>query len=179
MRILSLLILLVLFSVTVFAQQVDIPKGVVYKYCDSSTYEKALKIVTKELTGEPSYELNGPIVFIGPVIWTRYQKIKSLKKIEGGNVTFMVDDKQLAGKMTQSVADSKIVLDELRKEIKGKEFKLRKATYKELQYYWSVISFDIEEPLIIVETAEHRYILNILPKDFKLLWLDEVPSFLK
>jgi hypothetical protein len=45
-----------------------------------------------------------------------------------------------------------------------------------LQYYWAVISFDIDEPLLIVETSEHKYILNILKKDLKLMWLDEVPK---
>jgi hypothetical protein len=41
--------------------------------------------------------------------------------------------------------------------------------------YWSVISFDIEEPLVIIETTQERYILNINPKTMKLIWLDQAP----
>ncbi|KLT70319.1 hypothetical protein AB674_08025 [Flavobacterium sp. ABG] len=38
------------------------------------------------------------------------------------------------------------------------------------------MSFDIDEPLLIIETKEHNYILNILKKKLKLLWLDEAPK---
>jgi hypothetical protein len=86
-----------------------------------------------------------------------------------------VDDKKLSAKLTQDIKDSKKVWDEFKKQINGRNFMLRKATPKELQYYWSVISFDIDEPLIIVETGEERYILNISPKTHKLLWLDQAP----
>lgn len=171
--------LLIMASFSGFAQKsypIEIPKGVVYKYCDSATYEKAKVILMQELTKQPTYELNGSIMFIGPVLWARFQKVKELKKIEGGNVTLLIDGTKIPAKMTQSVDDSKKVWDALRNEIGTQEFKLRKATYQELQYYWSVISFDIEEPLIVVETKEHNYILNLSPKDMKIIWLDEAPK---
>lgn len=172
-------VLLLVVSFSGFAQKsypIDIPKGVAYKYCDSVTFEKAKVLVMQELTKQPTYELNGRMMFVGPVLWARFQKIKELKKIEGGNVTLMIDGGKIAAKMTQSVDDSKKVWDALREEIGTQEFKLRKATYQELQYYWSVISFDIEEPLIVIETKDHNYILNLSPKDMKILWLDEAPK---
>jgi hypothetical protein len=78
--------------------------------------------------------------------------------------------------MTQDVAGTKKVWNELRKEINGEKFIIRKLNERELQYYWAVISFDIDEPLLIVETSTHKYILNILKKNLKLMWLDEVPK---
>jgi len=87
-----------------------------------------------------------------------------------------VDDKKLSAKLTQDLEDSKRVWGELRREIAGKKFILRKARAKELQYYWAVISFDIDEPLVIVETDKESYILNISPKTMKLLWLDQAPQ---
>lgn len=158
-----------------FCQKIEIPKGVVYNYCDSLTFENAKQIVFKDLTNSSSYETCDNILFIRPVLWSRFEKLKSLKKIEGGNMTLLVDDKKLQGKITQDINDTKEVLNNLKKEINSDHLLLRKATKSELTYYWSVISFDIQEPLIIAETKEHRYILNLNPKNMKLLWLDEAP----
>ena len=174
-----LLAFLVTVSFSVYARQVEkieIPQGVVYKYCDSVTYEKAKSLIMEELSDSPKYTLNKGVMFIGPVLGGRYEKVKPLKNIKGGNMTILGYKKETsAGKMTQNADDYKLVWDQLRGEIKDKEYKLRKATPAELKYYWSVISFDIEEPLIIIETKEHNYILNLSPKDLKLVWLDEAP----
>ncbi|MEY5047730.1 MAG: hypothetical protein RLZZ175_1089 [Bacteroidota bacterium] len=174
-----LILILLTLSIQVFAQQnnkVDLPKGVIYKYCDSITFQNAKKIIIDELDKNPNYILSDDITFVGPILWSRFKKSKELKSIEGGDVTLLVDNTKLSGKMTQNLKDSKKIWDELRNEINGKDFILRKATFYELQYYWSVISFDIEEPLIIIETKKHNYILNISPKNFKLFWIDEAPK---
>jgi hypothetical protein len=171
--------LLVLLNSSAIAQQtekVEIPKGVVYKYCDSVTYDKAKSLLTQELSDTPHYALNKGICFIGPVLWGRYEKVPELKNIKGGNMTILGYKKETStGKLTQTNEGIKLVWDHLRSEIHANDFKLRKATAKELKYFWSVISFDIEEPLIIIETSEHNYILNLSPKDYTLVWLDEAP----
>jgi len=116
------------------------------------------------------------ILIVGPVLWTRFKHIETLNKIEGGNTSFHVDNAVLTGKMTQDVEDTKKVWAEFRKEIIGKKYIIRKLNEKELTYYWSIISFDIDEPLFIDETKEHKYILDILTDDLKLMWLDELPQ---
>lgn len=158
---------------------VSIPKGVVYKYSDATIITKAKDLIRKELSDSASYEMNGGIVFIGPELWSRYKNIAELNNIPGGNVTIKFDGKNLSGKMTQDIEGFKKIWDQVRKEVKGNNYTLRKPTSKELQYYWAVISFDIEEPLLIAQTNEHRYILNLSPKDLKLVWLDEVPATVK
>jgi hypothetical protein len=165
-----------------FAQQTDsvsIPKGVVYKYTNPEITDKAKALITKELGDAPTYELNSGILFVGPVLWMRYQKISALAAITGGNVTINFNKEKLAAKMTQDNDGFKKIWDQVRQEVKDKTITLRKATYKELQYYWAVISFDIEEPLLIAEIAEHNYILNLSPNTLKLVWLDEVPVSMK
>jgi hypothetical protein len=167
---------------TAFAQQVDsisIPKGVVYKYVNPEIVETAKALITKELGDSLAYKLNSGIMFVGPVLWMRYQKIPALAAITGGNVTINFNKEKLAAKMTQDADGFKKIWDQLRQEVKGKTVTLRKATHKELQYYWAVISFDIEEPLLIAETVEHSYLLNLSPKTLKLVWLDEVPASMK
>ena len=78
--------------------------------------------------------------------------------------------------MTQDISDKKKVWTEFRKEIYGHDYIIRKLKENELQYYWAIISFDIDEPLLIVETKDHKYILNILKDSMKLMWLDEAPQ---
>jgi hypothetical protein len=87
-------------------------------------------------------------------------------------------DKKLPATMSpvaQDTVDTKKVWMEFRKEVKGQNYIIRKLNEKELKYYWSIISFDIDEPLFILETKDHKYILNILKDTMKLMWLDELP----
>jgi hypothetical protein len=174
---------LILFSgFYVNSQQIDsvsIPNGVVYKYCSPDIVEKAKALVKKELGDSASYVLNAGILFVGPVLWTRYKKISSLESISGGNVTINFNKQKLSAKMTQDVDGFKKIWDQVRKDVTIDQLILRKATYRELEYYWAVISFDIDEPLIIAEAGIHRFILNISPKNLKLVWLDEVPESMK
>jgi hypothetical protein len=112
-------------------QKIVIPKGIVYHYCDSATYEKAKGIVKEELSETLSYSLVDKIMFVGPALWKRFRKLKSLKNIQGGNTTLVVDNKNLSAKLTQELDDSKKVWDEFRQEINGTEFALRKANPEE------------------------------------------------
>ena len=88
----------------VFSQQVekiDIPEGIVYNYCDPATYENAKKLIRDNITQDDEYSLLDNIMFIGPVLWSRFQEIPSLKNIAGGNTVLLVDDKKLSAKLTQ------------------------------------------------------------------------------
>ncbi|MTH14077.1 hypothetical protein [Flavobacterium sp. LC2016-01] len=156
-------------------ETVTIPKGVVYKYADAKIIEKAKKLISDNLSENNDYKILQNNLIIGPELWKRFKANEKIQKIEGGAVQFHVDDLILDGKMCQDITDTKIVWDEFKNEVSN-QFIIRKANELELAYYWSVISFDIEEPLLIVETKEHNYILNLLKKDLKLLWLDEAPK---
>lgn len=161
------------------AQDIDsvlVPRGVSYKYCSPSVLEDAKTIVQKEISDSVGYELNDGILFVGPTLWSRYRQIPTLEKIKGGSVSIIFNKEKLPAKITQDDASFRKIWDQFRKEVSVPELELRKATSKELQYYWGVISFDIEEPLLIADTGERRFILNISPKNMKLLWLDEVPA---
>ena len=161
------------------AQDIDsvvVPRGIAYKYCSASIFEEAKTLVAKEISDSAAYALNDGILVIGPVLWSRYKKLPSFQKLSGGNVNIIFNNENLPAKITQDEGSFRKVWDEFRKEVSDSNLVLRKATSKEIQYYWSVISFDIEEPLLIAETRERRFILNISPGNLKLLWLDEVPK---
>lgn len=166
------------FSFLSYAQEVEkitIPKGVVYNYINVKTLEKAKKLIADNLSNNTDYKIVQEHLIIGPVLWKRYKDNENIKKVEGRKIEFHVDNLILEGKTSQSFDESKIIWDELKNEV-GNNYKIRKATPEELNYYWSVISFDIDEPLLIIETKDHNYILNLLKKNLKLLWLDEAPK---
>lgn len=170
--------MLLSFSLLASAQneeKITIPKGIVYRYCDKEIVDKARQMIKTDLADSSAYHLCGKLMIVGPVLWARFKKLEALAAIQGGNTTFMVDKDKLSGKMTQDVEDTKKVWSALRKEVNGQDYSIRKLNEKELAYYWSVISFDIDEPLLIVETKEHKYILNILKDSMELMWLDESP----
>lgn len=156
-------------------ETITIPKGVVYNYSSPKVVEKAKKIISDNLSDNNDYKIVQNNLIIGPELWKRFKDNKKIQNIKQGKVQFHVDNLILDGKMSQDINDSKIIWDEFKNEV-SQDYKIRKANEDELKYYWSVISFDIDEPLLIVETKEHKYILNLLKKDLKLLWLDEAPK---
>lgn len=172
---------LILFTVFVnhcFAQKketIKIPNGIVYNYCDPKKIEEAKNLITNNLSNTANYEILQQNLIIGPELWKRFRDNENIKKIQKGRVEFHVDNLVLEGKMSQDINDSKIIWEEFKKEV-SQDYTIRKANEQELKYYWSVISFDIDEPLLIIETKEHNYILNLLKKDLKLMWLDEAPK---
>jgi len=168
-----LVTLAIIVSCSCSAQEIVIPKGVVYKYADSAVNNKARKLIIQEINN-PSYSFDLGICFIGPGLWSRYDKIEALHNIKGGNMTIRgYKDATAKGKVTQNKEGFKLVWDQLRSEVANKEFGIRKLTPEELRYYWDEISFDIEEPLFIYDIGTHKYIID-LSKDFKLEWLEEV-----
>lgn len=164
--------LITTISLAQATQTLKVPKGIVYHFCDSAIIEKAKQVIKADIDGT-GYALSGSKLTIGPLLWKRFDGIKTLHAIEGGNTSFPVDGKELRGKITQNLANSQKVWDEVRKEVKGKKYTLRKLSPDELRYFWSVIAAEIEEPLLILETDSHSYILNIAKADMKLNWIDE------
>jgi hypothetical protein len=158
-------------------EKIIIPDGIVYNYADNDLIVQAKKLIADNLSNNNDYSILQSHLIVGPELWKRFKSIEKLQSIKG-NVEFHVDDVILKGKMSQDIDDSKLIWEEFRKEIAG-EYKIRKANEQELNYYWSVISFDIDEPLLIIETKGHNYIVNLLKSDLKLLWLDEAPELKK
>ncbi|KAA2224677.1 hypothetical protein [Chryseobacterium sediminis] len=173
----KIFLLLLLIINTVKAQgteKIAIPNRVVYNYADDKINEKAKKLLTEGLTNTTNYNLLGDNLIIGPTLWKRFKNLESLKSIPD-SVIFHIDDMEIEGKMSKTLKDSKKIWEEVKKEVSGK-YQIRKANEDELKYYWSTISFDIEEPLFILQTENHLYILNFLKKSMKLFWLDEFPN---
>ncbi|HKC67855.1 MAG TPA: hypothetical protein VKG26_06460 [Bacteroidia bacterium] len=174
--------ILVLVAQLGTAQIMDIPEGVRYKPTTDKVNQKAEQLLRKELGPKPSYKLFNIMLCIGPALWDIYKEDTALSNIEGGNLqlqepVYDKNHKQIdtiikIGKFIQAKPDFKKVWDRLRKECDGQELIFRKFKRDELTYFWSVIPYDIEEPVFIVETKLHTYIIDI--DNNKLVWLDAI-----
>lgn len=171
---LILLVLLFVFNLS-FSQKIDVPKNIVYNYCDVETIDKTKELIKECLSDSTNYSIIQDNLVIGIVLWNHFKEIETIQKIEKKKMVFHLDGSEYEGAMSQQIKGSKIVWDELRKEITS-DYTIRKANTNELNYYWSVISFDIDEPLLVLETETHTYILDFLKNDSKLFWIDEYPK---
>jgi hypothetical protein len=174
--------ILFLFSLNGFSQQekIRVPNGVVYNYCKAKKYTKIKDLLLTELVKlNPTYKLVSESFFLGPVLWDRIGKIDSIAETSSINVDLHVDKALLKARLYRDFNSSKVVWNQIRAEFNNTPMRLRKASPEELAYYWSVISYDIDEPLIIGQTADRTYIFDIDLKSKALIWLDEMPADFK
>lgn len=179
MKQLAPLFLSLIISSAVFAQKelVRIPEGVVYNYCKPKKFEKAKDLVLSELVlNKPSYQLVSESFFVGPVLWNRVSQVDSIQATKSTKVNLHIDEAMLEARFFQSQEQAMVLWNHIRHEFNGIPMRLRKANYQEINYYWTVISYDIDEPLIIAETPSRQYILDINLKTMSLKWLDEMPE---
>lgn len=174
-KLIFILCLMINFAFSQNIEKIKIPQGVVYNYCTDYLNNEAIKNIKSSLGQKDNYSIIQANLTIGNQLWSRFRNIETLKAIKmGKKVIFRIDNTEVEGKMYENTEDSKLVWDEVRKEI-TENYVIRKANEVELKYYWSTIPFDIEEPLFILETQKHNYILNLSKNDLKLFWLDELP----
>ncbi|MCR6722093.1 MAG: hypothetical protein NVV59_17805 [Chitinophagaceae bacterium] len=182
-KIFNLLILLFgLFSFA-SAQTVLVPEGVVYKPTSDVNNEKAKLILTEAISNNKPDSLFNGICYIGPILWRRYQKIDSLNVIKGGNIQFNVPIQnesngittthKMSGKLIQTSNDFKKIWTQVFADLTG-SLTFRKLSPSQLRYYWAVIFYDIQEPVFIVDNGTTKLLLQIVPRTYKILWIDEV-----
>ena len=75
--------------------------------------------------------------------------------------------------------DAVAIWDYFRAEFNGAPMRIRKLNYDELNFYWTVIDYDIVEPILLAEIPDHKYIFDIDKKSLKIIQMDEVPADLK
>jgi hypothetical protein len=180
-----LLLLGFVVSKKAFAQDtMNIPKGIVYKKAIGEINNKAQELISNELSVKTvSYSLFDSIVVIGPVLWEKYSNIQPITAIKEGNISLKVssyNSKQkksitelVSAKLIQRKNDYRTVLAQIVKDINGKPLKFRNLNELDLIYYWSVIFFDIEEPIFIIEANGRKFLFD-LDTNYKVKWIDEM-----
>lgn len=160
--------LLLILNMTIigFSQNNDsIPEGIVYKKASDAINEQAKNILINELKS-PSFSLFDKLLYCGPNFWEHYKNDPKIRSIEKGNIDFQVpqpNGKTIVknGKLIQSIDDFKIIWNQISKDFYSPNLTIRKLNSTELKYYWSIIFFDIEEPIYIIESNTIFLIIDI------------------
>jgi hypothetical protein len=170
----SLFFLFILtFSLAQTTEKIKTPKHVVYTYATDEINQIAKKLIAESLSQKDNFKLIDQPLIIGPTLWKRFKEMDALNEISG-NVVFHIDDMKFDGKMSQTIGDSQKIWNAFRNEI-SENYEIRKLKEDELIYYWATISFDIEEPLLAIDTKNRIYLLNFEKESMKLFWIDEFP----
>jgi hypothetical protein len=180
------------FALALAGQQ--IPEGVRY-HSATTEVNRAAQTLLEKLFATPTEKadfstVSDVVVVCGPGLW---RVIKS-SIIESGvptkNVLLVIPtatgNQQLEGRAFQTAKAKEIlwiavraIADDRRAEkpvTKPPPFTLRKARPGEISYFWSMIPFDIEEPLFVVDQGKHRFLANLSNKSApKINWIDLLP----
>ncbi len=163
-HIISLLLILNLTSIGFSQKNDSIPKGIVYKKKSDTINEQAKKILINELKS-PSFSLFDKLLYCGPNFWEHYKNDPKIKSIEKGNIDFQVPQPNgitiiKKGKLIQSTEDFTTIWNQISKDFFSPNLTIRKLNLTELKYYWSIIFFDIEEPIFVIESNQKQIIID-------------------
>ncbi len=159
----------------------DIPKGVTHKKATDEVNRTAKAALEQALSAKaiPSNFLRGTIS-CGPILWSDLKTEQDSLSKDSTPVTMFLsipDAVQAEGRgfRTQVQRDKfwKLVVEkipDLRKAV------VRPARTSEIQFYWTTIPFDIEEPFFAIETDRNVFVANLrIEGDTPVLfWLDRI-----
>ena len=172
------MILLLGYSVVAFAQ--EIPEGVRYKRTSDEINKKATAMLERAFSADATLADKRPIfangaIMIGPFLW---EVVKTPDVFKGATpVSLIVNGKVAQGRGIRDAAQQQVLWDRVLKRTSSMgAVKIRKPQASEISFFWAMIPFDIEEPLLIADFGAERYIFNFVLKDGKpnIMWIDIV-----
>jgi hypothetical protein len=183
-RILAVAIMIGALTATCSGQ--DVPKGVNYKKATAEINAKSKASLEQALAnpGTPT-EFLSQVISCGPILWNDLKEHQDSLSKDSTPVTMMLSipeplKTEGRGFRTQEQRDKfwKLVLDKYPALRKGV---VRPARANEIQFFWTTIPFDIEEPLFTIETPTDVFVANLrIEKDTVVLfWLDRVDDLRK
>ncbi len=175
------------------AAPVAVPAGVTYKPASAEVNAKATGLIEKTLAADATDDqvmtlFGDKALICGPGLWLDLKADKTLAKLVGGDVTIVVPitprdgskphNQTMHGKLFQSRADVLAFWHALATKSDLKAVTVRKLTADELKLYWSMISFDITEPVFVAEFGGRRLLLqSTAPDDLHVVWVDDLAQY--
>lgn len=190
MKLVSLISTIILsISVCNAADELIIPDGISYKETTTETNQLAEELLINSFNAKAKKEdvlslFQNKSLICGPALWQELKDDTTLSKIETGTVKFQIpvfDDKQgiarvqmASGKLFQSPEEVWDFWNAFVSRTDFTDLKIRKLNPLELEHYWAMISFDITEPLFVLDSKKHK-ILTVFtsPDDLKIVWIDD------
>lgn len=166
-----------------------IPEGVRYRRASENVNDAALQNLNKwyrpDLArADISRLFLDSVLICGPFLWKELSHDESLAKLEYGRMSFhmpIVDSvgkitqmNKAEGKLFQSPEEQWIFWRAFQKRTEFADLKIRRLAPEELAAFWSMIPFDIEEPIFIVESPSNKTLVLFTGSDNpRIMWIDE------
>jgi len=144
----------------------DIPNGITYKDADSATNAKAFNKLNSALADSSSTIswFDGGMGCM-PFLWKQLSSNPYFADAGGAEMTIMVpfggEVRTFKGKSFRRKADLDSLQSFLVQTIRNDApYVIRKPSPRELNLYWAFISFDIEEPVFVIESRSHLFLVD-------------------
>jgi hypothetical protein len=164
-------------SFTNLITEVQIPKRVKYKKDTEATVTAILELGYFLGNNEPIF---ADEVYIGPHLYEILSRNPQFMKMGILNLIPIQIQKKVecyVGLILKDENEKKLFGNYIRKQfINEKEVLVRKPTKNEIDWYWTVISYDIEEPILVVEFKNRKFILNF--RNNLLFYIDDISGLI-
>lgn len=163
---------------------VEVPKGITYKECAEERNNKISSLLSDLLAkrSDPIFpeSVLSETVAIGPNLWSALMYSPSMPKPDEFRALFNYQHPSLGRMNLQGKRLPKSYGSALSKALlaylpSDTSFQVRKLNSKELAYYWSIIPYDIEEPIFALEADSVTFIADLDSSD-KLFFLEETEN---
>ena len=172
-----------------FAQRsIEVPPGVRYKAASTEVNERAKKTLV-EFFGAPMKseipdDAFAQMAICGPLLWSRLRGLPEMQALTKGRVMVnmpiyergkAVRQQQMEGKLFQDKAEIREFWKALCKAVRRDEnFTIRRPSKLELEIYWAMIPYDIEEPIFVVESERHSFLIDFAGGKDCMFWIDDL-----
>jgi len=164
------------------AAQVQVPAGVNYKPASDAVNAAAKANLEKALAGAPDFprDLLKDIFTCGPTLWKALKPTADKRLLESKEIVIFVEHSKVEGRGMITPEQRMSFWNALLKAYPAlKTGKVRKASEKEIRYYWATIPFDIEEPFFAIEAGPDVFIAHFGELAPALFWIDRVDDLSK
>ncbi|HET6248224.1 MAG TPA: hypothetical protein VFE47_11045 [Tepidisphaeraceae bacterium] len=184
-----LLAILVLVSSAHAADDVTIPKGVNYKKTTDAINDQAIQKIRQVFSAKAADKdvlafFEEKVLICGPGLWREIKDEPAIAKLTLGQVTLqlpvhdangkVIRTDQLEGRLFQSDENVLAFWKVFAQKMDFTDYKIRKLTAAELEIYWAMISFDIAEPVFMVENKNHKNLVQFTsPEKMRVMWIDD------
>jgi hypothetical protein len=194
MRTCLLCVATILFAATaVAADDPVVPEGVRYKKASAEVNGRAEKNLLRVFTADAADKdvldfFQKRVLICGPGLWQEIKGEPAVAKMVEGKVDITVPvldgagkptgrDQKLKGQLFQTGEEVLAFWKAFCKHAEFTDTKVRKLTTEELKIYWAMISFDISEPVFVVEGKRHRILVQFTsPDDLRVMWIDDLAN---
>ena len=137
-----------------------------------------MKTIDKILS--PDYKGNdhlfGKAIGCGPFLWQKLLKNNIFPSDVGFPILLRVPIKEkileLNGRAIRWLDQTTKLESYIRDELKNDEsFIIRRLNPEEMRLYWGMITYDISEPIFIIESKSHNFLIDF--QEDKVMWIDD------